>query len=138
MYVYISSCNSVNLHLLLRFFFLIILFYSVVDYLARHNIIPVGYCKSGWSPTNSPYKNVVSALCKVEGAKTSTHPKATLINISQPSTLYYLEPFLMDKECPGPRSDGFRYHLWLHLIPGLRCLHIVQVTGSTLSWVSSK
>ena len=38
--------------------------------------------------------------------KPTPHPKATPINASQLPTLYYLEPFPMEKECPGPHRDG--------------------------------
>ena len=42
--------------------------------------------------------------------KPTPHPKSTPTNASQSPTLYYLEPFPMEKECLGPKSDGFRRH----------------------------
>ena len=42
--------------------------------------------------------------------KPTLHPKATPINASQSPTLYYLEPFHVEKECIGPLSDKFRCH----------------------------
>jgi hypothetical protein len=48
-------------------------------------------------------------LTKVQ--KPTPHPETTLIKASQsPPTLYYLESFPMEKECPYPHSDGFRCH----------------------------
>ena len=38
---------------------------------------------------------------KVQGAKNNTYE----LNVSQSLMLYYLELFLMEKECPGPWSD---------------------------------
>lgn len=121
---YISSCNCVKLHLLLLSFFLKVYFYSVVDYLARHNILKILVVANLVGILQILHtKNVVSALCKVEGANfkftPTPHPKATSINVSQPPTLYYLEPFPMERECSYPRSDGFRYHYCFHLIPSL-------------------
>jgi len=33
--------------------------------------------------------------------KPTPHPKAILVNAFQLPTLYYLEPFSMEKECPS-------------------------------------
>jgi len=48
------------------------------------------------------------SIDKVEVLKPTPHPKATPINASQVPTLYYLEPFPIEKECPCKCPD----HHW--------------------------
>ena len=67
---------------------------------------------------NTMALSILDSVDKVEVAKRTT------INTCQSTTLYYLKPFLMQKECMGSSSNEFRCHWWGPLYTDIHYLHI--------------